>query len=101
MKIFILTLIFLCTARLTAEEAQFKAYGKAITVMNLEKLNLNSKEKAAFLEGVKAALKENKLSKKDQEGLAQLGKFLDQRAEKSTAKNKSCDSTQGSCQSCP
>ena len=99
MKTLILTLISLSTMTLTASEAQFKAFGKAITVMNLENLNLNSQEKAAFLEGVKAALKEGQLSEKEQADLAKLGKFLDQRAEKSKA--KSCDSAQGNCKSCP
>jgi thiol-disulfide isomerase/thioredoxin len=67
------------------DEAQFKAYGKAITVMNTEKLALNDKEKEAFLAGVQEALTEGKLNEKDQEKLRDLGHFLDQRAAKVSA----------------
>ncbi|EDM28091.1 hypothetical protein LNTAR_12081 [Lentisphaera araneosa HTCC2155] len=102
-KTFIMTLFLVSLSAVinASDEDQFKAYGKAITVMNIEKLALSPKEKEAFLEGVKAALKETKLNEKDQEGLAKLGQFLDQRASKTMAKTKSCDSPQGNCKTCP
>ena len=69
-----------CSLLLHADdEAKFKTYGKAITVMNTEKLALSAKEKEAFLEGVKEALKEGKLSAQDQASLRELGQFLDAR----------------------
>ena len=94
-----LALLALSTSVKASDKEQFKAYGKAITVMNIEKLGLSADEKAAFLEGVKAALKENRLNEKDKEGLANLGHFLDQRQAK--VNPKSCDSDQGSCKTCP